>query len=102
MKNNSRFTAGLGTLKEAGGKAAPVATMPQPAATEGQGGNAPAAKAQQASRAGKVAIAAYFDPVVRKQLAILSVEQDTSQAALLAEALNMLFEKHGRPPIAKA
>ena len=55
-----------------------------------------------ANRKGKVVISAYFDPAVRKQLAILAVEQETSQAALLAEALNLLFEKHSRSPIAKA
>lgn len=57
---------------------------------------------EQANRKGKVVISAYFDPAVRKQLAILAVEQETSQAALLAEALNLLFEKHSRSPIAKA
>lgn len=54
----------------------------------------------QPSRIGKVAIAAYFDPEVRKQLALISVHNDTTQAALVGEALNMLFEKYGYPPIA--
>lgn len=54
----------------------------------------------QPSRVGKVAIAAYFDPEVRKQLALISVHGDTTQSALLGEALNMLFEKYGYPPIA--
>jgi len=40
------------------------------------------------------------DPAVRKQLARMSIDQDTSQAALVAEALNLLFEKYGQPPIA--
>lgn len=47
-----------------------------------------------------MAIAAYFDPEVRKQLALISVHGDTTQSALLGEALNMLFEKYGYPPIA--
>ena len=55
---------------------------------------------QQASRRGKVAITHWVDPAVRKQLARLSIDHDSSQAALVAEALNLLFEKYGRPPIA--
>lgn len=54
------------------------------------------------SRVGKVIISAYFDPAVRQQFAILAVKQDRSQAALLAEALNMVFEKYGEPPVARA
>ena len=36
----------------------------------------------------------------KKQLAFLAVENDTTQQDLLTEALNMLFTKYGRPPIA--
>ncbi|MEE7442635.1 ribbon-helix-helix domain-containing protein [Methylobacterium oryzae] len=54
------------------------------------------------SREKKVVIAAYFEPEVRKQFALLSVMEDSTQSAMLAEALNLLFEKYGKPPIAKA
>ncbi len=54
------------------------------------------------SRRGKVAISAYFDKAVRQQLAILATREEKSQAALMAEALNLLFEKYRKPPIAKA
>ncbi len=93
----SRFEAGLKGIKEAAGKPAPVAVEDQAAAgtTEDSGGVPP-------SRRGKVAISAYFDPAVRKQLAILAVKKDKSQAALVADALNMLFERYGEPPIASA
>jgi hypothetical protein len=61
----------------------------------------PSAQAmQQPSRKGKVAITHWVDPAVRKQLARLSIDLDSSQAALVAEALNLLFEKYGQPPIA--
>lgn len=53
------------------------------------------------SREGKVAISAYFDPAVRKQLAIMAATESVSQAALLAEALNLLFAHRGLPPIAE-
>jgi hypothetical protein len=54
----------------------------------------------QLSRIGKVAITQWTDPAVRKQLARLALDQDSTQAELLAEALNLLFEKYGQPPIA--
>ncbi len=95
---SNRFAAGLGKLKEASGKAHPEAV---PTRAEGVGEVA-SKRFDQVNRRGKVVISAYFDPAVRKQLAILAVEEDRTQAALLAEALNLLFEKHGRSPIAKA
>ena len=55
---------------------------------------------QQPSRRGKVAITHWVDPAVRKQLARLAIDHDSSQAELVAEALNLLFEKYGQPPIA--
>ena len=55
---------------------------------------------QQISRIGKVAITQWVDPAVRKQLARLALDQDSTQAELLAEGLNLLFEKYGQPPIA--
>jgi hypothetical protein len=36
----------------------------------------------------------------KKQLAILAIERETTQQALLSEALNDLFQKHGKPAIA--
>ncbi|MEJ1934635.1 ribbon-helix-helix domain-containing protein [Nostoc sp. NIES-2111] len=52
------------------------------------------------SRQGKKAIAGHFDPAVSKQLKQLALEQDTTVQALLAEALNDLFDKYGKKPIA--
>jgi hypothetical protein len=95
---SNRFAAGLGKLKEASGKAQPEAASTRSADVD----QVAPKRFDQANRRGKVVISAYFDPAVRKQLAILSVEEDRTQAALLAEALNLLFEKHGRSPIAKA
>ena len=57
-------------------------------------------QSQQRNRIGRVAITQWVDPTVRKQLAQLALDEDTSQAALVAEALNLLFEKYGRLPIA--
>ena len=66
--------------------------VPSPAATSGSY-IAP-------SRRGKKVVSGYFDTEVSKQLKILCVEQDTSLQALLTEALNDLFIKHGKSPIA--
>ena len=92
----SRFSVGLKGIKEAAGKpVAAVAEAPQAAPPDETAGVPP-------SRRGKVAISGYFDPAVRKQLAILAVKEDKSQAGLMAEALNLLFERYGEPPIASA
>jgi hypothetical protein len=77
-------------------------SAPNPAVREAAGEGAITAPSPPPSRRGKVAISAYFDPVVRQQLALLSVRQSRSQAALVAEALNLLFERHGESPVAKA
>ena len=53
------------------------------------------------SRVGKVGISGYFEPEVRVQLAIMAARQRKSQVELLAEALNLLFEKYGESPIAR-
>jgi hypothetical protein len=39
---------------------------------------------------------------VRKQVAQIHLDHDKTQAELVAEALNLLFEKYGKPPIATA
>jgi hypothetical protein len=98
---SNRFAAGLHKLKDVSGKAAP-----QPIATAVEMEQTEAARIRASepapSRVGKVAISAYFDPAVRQQLAILAVKQNKSQAALMAEALNLMFERYGEPTIARA
>lgn len=98
----SRFTQGLSRLEAVGGTSPrqkpeqAASTVAPVVATDTQG------RAGRADRAGKVNIAGYFDPAVRKQLAMLAIENDTDQVKLMAEALNLLFEKYGRSPIARA
>lgn len=52
------------------------------------------------SRQGKKAITGFFDPAVSKQLKQIGLEEDKTLQALMAEALNDLFEKYGKSPIA--
>lgn len=104
MTKKVGFAAGLGKLGELGGKAAPApSTVARPVATAEEGqGEEPERAPRASGRSGKVNIAGYFDPAVRKQLAMLAIERDTDQVKLMAEALNLLFEKYGRSPIASA
>ena len=55
---------------------------------------------RQASRVGKASVTGYFAPEVRKQLRRLAADRDTTIQALLGEALNDLFAKHGLPELA--
>lgn len=57
-------------------------------------------KEQRPDRAGKRATLFQLPAAAKKQLAILAIENETTQQALLVEALNMLFERYGKPPIA--
>ena len=62
----------------------------------------PSARATQPGRVGKVSVTGYFEPEVRRQLKRLAADNDTTVQALLGEALNDLFAKHGLPEIADA
>lgn len=52
------------------------------------------------SRQGKKMISGHFDKDVHRQLKMLAIEKDTSIQDLLSEALNALFERNNKPPIA--
>ena len=52
------------------------------------------------SRVGKKTVAAHFDPAVSRQLKQIGIERDRSTQDLLREAINDLFTKYGKPPIA--
>jgi len=51
-------------------------------------------------RAGKKAAPFWMPAAAKKQLDFLTVELDITQQALLTEALNDLFIKYGKEPIA--
>ena len=79
----------------------PVAA-PQPAPQQDNASaSAPAPKSPyfRPSREGKANVTGYFPPAVKKQLRILAADRDTTIQDLLAEALNDLFAKHGKPEI---
>ena len=100
------FMAGLRAVEEREG----VQRRPRPApapktatATSAASEDASSAGSLlQPSRRGKVAITHWVDPAVRKQVAQLALDHDKSQAELVSEALNLLFEKYGKSPIEAA
>jgi hypothetical protein len=85
-------------------KRANLAAALQTATRGGESVPAPATvtaiRAGTPSRIGKKTVAAHFDPAVSRQLKQLGLDRDTSTQALLREAINDLFTKYGKPPIA--
>jgi hypothetical protein len=79
----------------------PVAVPPAALAEGVAPPAAPPGRAVQRSRIGKVSIGVWVDPAVRKQLAQLALDTDKDQGDLIAEGLNLLFERYGKPPIAQ-
>jgi hypothetical protein len=83
------FKEGLKTLQE---KEA-VKRHPEPPARVEKPGRSP-------SRQGKVPLTQWVDPAVRKQVQQIGLDHDKDQYELVDEALNLMFEKYGKPPIA--
>ena len=54
-----------------------------------------------ATRAGKKKVTASLDPAAHKQLRQLGLDRDMTTEALLIEAINDLFKKYAKRPIAK-
>lgn len=85
-------------VKAAAGAPTPAPDEPRPAKPKATKEAAqPAAK----SREGRVVLGSYQTAEAVKQTKLLAIEQDTTMQALLAEALNLLFQKYGKPTIAK-
>lgn len=61
---------------------------------------APAETQEKPSRQTKKSIMSWHDPAVVKQLKAIAFEHDTTQQALIQEALNLLFAKYGKDRIA--
>jgi hypothetical protein len=51
-------------------------------------------------RAGRAPLPFWATTAAKKQLRFLAAEHDTNQQALMTEALNLLFQKYGKPAIA--
>ena len=97
----ARKTSLAAALKEAAGDT-PSPVVQEEATPKAQEARAVAPTRQDLppSRQGKKAITGHFDPAVSRQLKQITVDEDTTMQALLAEALNDLFTKYGKKPIA--
>jgi hypothetical protein len=51
------------------------------------------------SRVGKVQLSTWQTPEAVRQLRILAAEESTTIQALMADGLNFLFAKYGKPPV---
>lgn len=78
-------------------KAPPPETRPAPDPEPEQG--KPARRRVSTRANGTKQIAAHFPAEVAWQLRELAVERRTTVQALIGEALNDLFQKHGKPEI---
>jgi Antitoxin-like ribbon-helix-helix len=61
---------------------------------------APKIREARTDRAGKRMIGFYIPDAAYRQLRQLGLDEETTNQELLTEALNMLFQKRGKPPIA--
>jgi len=75
-------------------------SAPVPPAASPPSAETPRFVARTPSRVGKKTIAAHFDPAVSRQLKEIGIARDRSTQDLLREAINDLFTKYGKPPIA--
>jgi hypothetical protein len=62
--------------------------------------DAPAEPAPRPDRAGRLPMPFWTTAAAKRQLRMMAAEADTTQQDLMTQALNDLFRKHGKPPIA--
>jgi hypothetical protein len=100
-KPNSDFLSGLRVVKDEHAVIRPTDVVPS-RASSARGVEEPrrVGAPRQKGREGKVSVTQWVDPVVRKQIAQIALDEDKDQYELVNEALNLLFEKYGRSPIA--
>jgi hypothetical protein len=54
---------------------------------------------ERAERAGQTSMPFWVPIAAKRQLRVMAAEHDTTQQALMREALNLLFTKYEKPPI---
>jgi hypothetical protein len=94
MKKPNPLMAGLAQFDRKANPA-PDPVAPPPAAVASK-----ITSARPPSRQGAVQIAAFFPEDVRAQLKVVAAEQRRDVQDLMAEALNLIFVKYGKPEIA--
>ena len=87
-------TAAAGSTRRLPAGAAPVTTLP---AQEGEGRAVPPVRPK--ARTGTKQVGGHFPEEVAWQLRELALERRSTVQELLGEALNDLFQKHGKPEL---
>lgn len=103
MSKKADFLTGLRSVQEREGVQRfprPASSPPTPEETEPEAPTAIPAPKRVPNRAGKVAVTQWVDPLVRKQIAFIALDTDRYDYEVINEALNLLFEKYGKSPIA--
>lgn len=95
----SKPRADLRQAMQASAKTAGVREVRPEPAEQAVAPDTKAAAYHRPSRDGKTNVTGYYPTPVKKQLRHLAAEKDTTIQDLLAEALNDLFAKHGKPEI---
>jgi hypothetical protein len=85
----------------------PNSSAPSPAAPQAPDGqldrghrNTRAKTPRPSTRVGKRAAVAWLEPEAVKQLGIMAIQEETTVQDLLAEAIDLLFAKHGKHRLA--
>ena len=86
----------LNTIEKKVSETTPAKEQPVEQPKRPRGGT----KSIQADRIGKQSLNIYLDKNAKKQFAMLGIELEKNQTELVIEALNDLFKKYGKPPIA--
>lgn len=95
MSKNSLSAAIAGNLaQQEAEKPQPIPKQTQPRSDPKKEGEAKKSKHRQT-----VLVGGHFPPAVLKQLRIIAAEEETTNQALLEEALNLLFVKKGKGKI---
>ena len=76
----------------------PLALLLSPDATQSSIRGIPAAALERPDRAGKQMLAGYIDRMMHEQFRALACELHRTNADLLREAINDLFNKYGKRP----
>lgn len=84
------------TLGSTGVFAAPVLTPAKSAPKPSE----PTKASTRPDREGRKPLPFWTTEAAKKQLRMMAAEMDTTQQDLMTDALNMLFQSHGKPPIA--
>ncbi len=95
MSGNSLSAAIAGNLAEQDEKQ----PKPKPVRVAVEAAPRPKAKKAKAPPKKTVLVGGHFPPAVLKQLKIIAAEEETTNQALLQEALDLLFAKKGKSRI---